>query len=155
MTAIKPHDGASSIPQGWAPFGDDPVEWDRPHADWLEICLGVHKALESFDPRDPMYRRNSNAHGRPEPRHDWIFIREGAGLTQTQLGQLLRVGQPSIARWENGTRRPDNTQYLDWLTETAAEQAAEARMQIYLLAALRDGWQNVDVNPYQAGLWDA
>lgn len=33
-------------------------------------------------------------------------LREAAGLTQKQLGELLGVGQGAIAHWELGTRKP-------------------------------------------------
>lgn len=34
------------------------------------------------------------------------FFREQASLTQDQLAKLLNVSQPTIQRWENGTREP-------------------------------------------------
>lgn len=34
------------------------------------------------------------------------FFREQANLTQDQLAKLLNVSQPTIQRWENGTREP-------------------------------------------------
>lgn len=34
------------------------------------------------------------------------FYRERANLTQVELAKLVKVSQPTIQRWENGTREP-------------------------------------------------
>ena len=35
------------------------------------------------------------------------FYREQAQMTQEKLAELLNVSQPTIQRWENGTREPN------------------------------------------------
>lgn len=39
-------------------------------------------------------------------------IREERGLSQKQLGELMFVGQSTVARWENGSRLPDAAMML-------------------------------------------
>ncbi len=39
-------------------------------------------------------------------------LREERGITQKQLGELMFVNHPTIARWENASRLPDTTMIL-------------------------------------------
>lgn len=35
------------------------------------------------------------------------YLRKKRGLTQSELGLILNVGQQTIAKWENNKRHPD------------------------------------------------
>ena len=40
------------------------------------------------------------------------IIRKRVGLTQTELANLIGVGQPTVALWESGKRNPSNKNLL-------------------------------------------
>lgn len=74
-------------------------------------------------------------------RSEWIAVREGEGLSQRELADLVHAGDPSnISRWESGRRWPGSWEYLAWLRETDADQTARCTADLVRLVAYRDGW---------------
>ena len=57
------------------------------------------------------------------------YLREGAGISQTDLARVLSVDRASVSRWESGTRRPGPGllgKYLDVLDQLARARGTEA-----------------------------
>lgn len=126
------------LPDGWHP-DDNPDEWTEYDEAWLETCLQLLDDYDGFNPKQHLAARGRTPNA-------FAFLREESGLTQKELADRLGVGQGTIARWENGTRRPDDERYFAFLEDAAEALCQRVCVSIWRQAGKRDGWWNPELN---------
>jgi transcriptional regulator with XRE-family HTH domain len=57
-------------------------------------------------------------------RRRLLALREGAGLTQTQLAERLGVGQSAVSKVERGDQYVDVLAFADWCRVCGADPSA-------------------------------
>lgn len=89
-------------------------------------------------------------------RSTWAFIRTELGYRTADAAKQIGVTQPTLSRWESGSRDPDGhhaNMYRQWLTRRRAEILALNRYHTLRLATIRDRWPAFPRGAEQHAVW--